>query len=278
MVDTISSLASRVHDLLVTSMTNAAASVVPGQGALSSLARAFLGVPQSVDVTAGFHDVIARAGTLGPDGAFLVAAGHGGLTGLAIKHGQTEQALHHLDAAVTFGYNDCVALHMPLLRPLHDDPRFRALYQRMRITPADLDELYWLHQEIQIMSRDATRASIDNINRHDTGVALLPQAPLPTRTPNTAGLLISRIELAAAQTALQQAAMRSDMSRSSGNVSLSLIDDSWDYAAARRDAWRADDLESHRRQAAAARAFVERPGASTLVIPCPPLGSIVYPG
>ncbi|WP_030057234.1 MULTISPECIES: hypothetical protein [Streptomyces] len=277
MVDTVSSLASRVHDLLVAHLSSPAAAAIPGQGALATFARALMGTPQGVDLTAGFHDVIGRALALGPDAGWLVAAGHGGLAGLAFKRSQIDQAFFHLDAAVTAGYNDCVGLHSPALRPFHDDPRLRAAYQRMRITLADLDELQWLHREVLIMSRDATRASIDNINRHDTGVSLLPQAPMPTRVPNTPGILIARVELAAAQTALQRAAMKSDMSRSSGNVSLSLVDDSWDYAAARRDAWRADELESHRHQASAARAFVERPGVSTLLIPCPPLGSIVYP-
>ncbi|MFG2874687.1 hypothetical protein ACGFYU_06705 [Streptomyces sp. NPDC048337] len=148
----------------------------------------------------------------------------------------------------------------------------------MRITSADLDELFWLHREMQIMSEDATRASIDNIGRLDTGVSLLPQAPMPTREPDTLGLLITRIELAATRTALQQAALKWEFQRSSGNTSLGLIDDSWDYDRARRDAWDADSLESQREQAAAARAFVARPGADTRLIPCPPLGSIPYPG
>ncbi|MFE2532090.1 hypothetical protein [Streptomyces sp. NPDC059371] len=278
MPDTVNSLAARVHELLVANVANAAAAVVPGQSVLSSPARTFLGVPQRVDVTAGFHDVVARARALGTDGTWLVAAGHAGLAGLAVAREQIEQALSHLDVAVTAGFNDCVALHMAALHPLHADPRFRALYQRMRVTQADLDELLWLHLEMHVMSRDARRASIDNISRRDTGVALLPQAPMPTRTPNSVGVLITRIDLAAAQTALQQAATKSDMQRSTGNVSLSVIDDSWDYARARRDGWRADELESQRRQAAAARAFVERPGAGTLLGPCPPLGSIPYPG
>ncbi|MER5398248.1 hypothetical protein [Streptomyces sp. NPDC002599] len=278
MVDTVNSLAARVHELLVANMANAAAAVVPGQSVLSSLARTFLGVPQQVDVTAGFHDVVARATALGPDGTWLVAAGNAGLAGLAVARRQTGQALSHLDMAVTAGYNDCVALHMPALRPLHNDPHFRAVYQRMRVTPADLDEFFWLHQEMRVMSRDAQRASIDNIGRRDVGVSLLPQAPLPTRTPNTAGVLITRIDLAAAQTSLQQAATNSDIQRSSGNIGLSVIDDSWDHSRARRDAWRADELESQRRRAAAARAFVERPGVGTVLSPCPPLGSISYPG
>ncbi|RKT08184.1 hypothetical protein BX286_6268 [Streptomyces sp. 3211.6] len=83
------------------------------------------------------------------------------------------------------GFNDCVALHIAPLRPLHHDPRFRALYQRMRVTPADLDELFWLHQEMQLMSRDAQNACVDNIGRLDTGVSLLPQPPCrpANRTP-----------------------------------------------------------------------------------------------
>ncbi|MER7468484.1 hypothetical protein [Streptomyces sp. NPDC097981] len=50
------------------------------------------------------------------------------------------------------------------------------------------------------------------------------------------------------------------------------------HTRAGQDAWHADELESRRLQAAAAGAFVERPGADTTLVPCPPLGSIAYPG
>ncbi|MFJ9643836.1 hypothetical protein ACWEPM_20925 [Streptomyces sp. NPDC004244] len=256
MVDTVNSLATRFHEVLVEILTKGPA----------------------VAGTRGVHDVVARATALGPGGAWLAAAGRASLAGLACAQGQGDLAILHLEAAVSDGFNDCVALHLPLIRPLHQDPRFQALYQRIRITQADLDEFYWLHQEMQIMMRDAQQASVDNIGRLDTGVSLLPQAPMPTREPDTPGVLITRIELAATQTALQQAALKADFQRSSGNTSLSLIDDSWDYARARRDAWYADDLDSQRLRAAAARAFVERPGAGTTLMPCPPLGSIAYPG
>ncbi|MFD8752865.1 hypothetical protein ACFV0O_18070 [Kitasatospora sp. NPDC059577] len=43
------------------------------------------------------------------------------------------------------------------------------------------------------------------------------------------------------------------------------------------EAWHADELETRRRQAVEARAFVERPGAGTALTPCPPPGSIGYP-
>ncbi|MFI8911256.1 hypothetical protein ACIGW4_06500 [Streptomyces sp. NPDC053513] len=255
MVDTVNSLAARVHELLVAFLTEGPAAVG----------------------TAGVHDVIARAGALGPDGRWLVAAGHACLGEVACVQGQADLAVSHLDAAVEAGYNDCVALHVAPMRPLHHDPRFRALYQRMRVTQADLDEFFWLHQEMQIAVREAQDASVDGMGRLDTGVSLLPQAPLPTREPDTPGVLITRVDLAAVQTALQQAALKAEFQRSAGNTSLGLIDDSWDGARARRDARDADELEARRRRAAEARAFVERPGAGTALVPCPPLGSIAYP-
>ncbi|MFI1170168.1 hypothetical protein [Streptomyces melanogenes] len=256
MVDTVNSLATRLHEVLVELLTKGPA----------------------VAGTRGLHDVVARATALGPDGAWLAAAGRASLGELACVQGQVEQAILHFEAAVSDGFNDCVALHIDAVRPLHRDPRFQALYRRIRITQADLDEFFWLHQEMQIMSRDAQQAAVDNMGRLDTGVSLLPQAPMPTREPNTPGVLITRIDLAAAQTALQQAVIKAEFQRSSGNTSLSLIDDTWDYPRARHDAWHADELDSRRLQAAAARAFVERPGANTMIIPCPPLGSITYPG
>ncbi|GAA1404313.1 hypothetical protein GCM10009639_50140 [Kitasatospora putterlickiae] len=255
MVDTVNSLAARLHEVLVEILTKGA----PVAG------------------TRGLHDVIARAGALGPDGAWLAASGHANLAGLACMEGRADLAILHLEAAVAGGFNDCVSLHTPPVLPLHHDPRFQALYRRMRVTQADLDEFFWAHQEMGLMMRDAQRASVDNLGRYDSGVSLLPQAPLPTREPDTVGVLITRVDLAAAQTALQQAAVKADFQRASGNNSLSLIDDTWDYARARRDAWDADVLDSQRLRVSEARAFVERPGADTTLTHCPPLGSIRYP-
>ncbi|MFD0369821.1 hypothetical protein [Streptomyces sp. NPDC127114] len=254
MSDSVDSLTVRLHEVLVTLLTDGAAVAAPG-----------------------LQDVVARATALGPDGTWLVAAGHVNLGGLAAAHGQPDRAVFHLDAAVAAGYSDCVALHVAPLRPLHGDPRFQALYQRMRVTQADLDELFWLHQEMQIAVRDAQTASVDNLGRLDTGVSPLPQAPLPTRAPHTLGVLATRMDLAAVQTGLQRAALAAEFQRSSGNVSLSLIDDSWDLDRALTDARHADDLDSRRLRAAEARAFVERPGAGNVLMPCPPLGSITYP-
>ncbi|MEV5970363.1 hypothetical protein [Streptomyces sp. NPDC051921] len=255
MVDTVNSLATRFHELMVALLT---------------------GGPATVG-TAGLHDVVSRAAALGPDGTWLAAAGHASLGGLAIAHGRTDQAVAHLDAAVAAGYNDCVALHVAPMRPLHEDPRFQALYQRMRITQADLDEVFWLHQEMQLMARDAQDATVDNLGRLDTGVSPLPKAPMPTRQPNTPGVFVTRIDLAAIQTALQQSILKLEFERSSGNTSLGLIDDTWDHPRAWQDARYADELDSRRLRAAEARAFVERPGADTTLVPCPPLGSITYP-
>ncbi|RSS82167.1 hypothetical protein [Streptomyces sp. WAC06614] len=258
MVDTVNALATRFHDVLVTLLTQGSG---PGRAA----------------ATPALHDIVARAGALGPDGAWLVASGHASLGGLALAHGEGDLCTAHLDAAVTAGFNDCVALHSPPLRPLHHDPRFRALYERMRITRADLDEFFWLHQEMQTMSREAQQATVDHIGRLDTGVSLLPQVPLPTRRPHTPGVLATRVEFAALQTALHRAVAKAEFQRSAGNTSLGLIDDTWDYAQARRDAWHAEELDSRRRREAEARAYVERPGTDTTLTPCPPLGSLTYP-
>ncbi|MER5349069.1 hypothetical protein ABT093_01855 [Kitasatospora sp. NPDC002551] len=254
MADTVNSLIARLHELLVTQLTNGA-----------------------TDVAAGFQDVVARAAALGPDGTWLAAAGHAGLADLAVTRGQADLAILHLEAAVAAGFNDCVALHVAPVRPLHQAPRFQALYQRMRVTQADLDEFFWLHREMHTMVREAQDATVDNIGRLDTGVSPLPQAPMPTREPHTPGVLITRIDLAAVQTALQQTALRAEFQRSAGNTSLDLIDGTWDHPRAMRDAWYADELDTRRQRAAEARAFVERPGAGGTLAPCPPLGTIVYP-
>ncbi|MEU1226301.1 hypothetical protein [Streptomyces sp. NPDC005828] len=255
MADTVHSLIARLHELLVTHVTDGGADIAPG-----------------------LHDVVDRGAALGADGAWIIAGAHANLSGMALVRGQADRAVAHLEAAVAAGYNDCVALHAGPALPLHQDPRFRALYQRMRITEDDFDELLWLHQEMRTAVRDAQDAMVDNFGRLDTGVSPLPQAPLPTREPHTQGVLATRVDLAALQTALQRAALKAEFQRSSGNTSLDLIDGSWDHPRARIDAWHADASDTRRQRAAQARAFVERPSAgSSLLAPCPPLGSITYP-
>ncbi|MEV4430593.1 hypothetical protein AB0K23_35610 [Streptomyces sp. NPDC049602] len=255
MADTVHSLINRLHELLVTHLTDG-----------------------TVDIAPGLHDVVDRGAALGADGAWIAAGAHANLSGIALVQGQADRAVAHLEAAVAAGYNDCLALHAGPVLPLHQDPRFRTLYQRMRITEGDFEELFWLHQEMRTAVRDAQDAMVDNIGRLDTGVSPLPQAPLPAREPHTQGVLATRVDLAALQTALQRAALKAEFQRSSGNTSLDLIDGSWDYPRARRDAWHADASDTRRQRAAEARAFVERPSAgSSLLAPCPPLGSITYP-
>ncbi|MGY0459995.1 hypothetical protein ACW14Y_07000 [Kitasatospora sp. cg17-2] len=254
MVTTVNSLISRLQDLLLGHLTNS-----------------------GVDVVAGLHDIVARASVLGPDGAWLAAAAHADLSDLAVAQGQVDLGLRHLDAAVDAGYNDCVALHVPTVLPLHRDSRFRAAYGRMRVTQADLDEFFWLHREMRIAVSDARTATVDNIGRLDTGVSPLALAPLPTRVPNTPGVLITRIHLAVIQGALQRSAVKAEFRRSSGNTALDLIDGTWDPTRARYDARHADDHDTRRHHAAQARAFVERPGVATDLAPCPPLGSLHYP-
>ncbi|MFF6901199.1 MULTISPECIES: hypothetical protein [Streptomyces] len=255
MADTVHSLAARAHDLLV----------------------GFLTEGPSPAGAAGLQDVVARGTALGPDGAWLVAVGHTCLGVLDLAHGRADQAVLRLDAAVAHGFNDCVMLHSAPLRPLHGDPRFQALYQRMRITQGDLDEVLWLHQEMQIMTREAQDASVDDIGRLDTGVSPLPQAPMPTRAPHTPGVLVTRLDLSVTRSALQRVALKAQFRRSGGNTALDLIDGPWDPVRARRDAWDADASDSRRQRAAEARAFVERPGAGAVLLPCPPLGTIAYP-
>jgi hypothetical protein len=276
-VDSVQALSGRFVDLTAALLQGRETQPSSGQpgGLRDRFSRAMTGAGLKVDVAAGMRDLVLRGTALGPQGRWIVAAANSGLATLAFKHRNYDAALSHLGGAVAAGYSNCVALNDPIFRPFWSDPRFTAIYGRMRISEADLDELLWLTREIQAMSRDATQASIDNIGRHDTGVSLLAQAPMPMREPQTAGVFVARLELLAVQRVLQQLAMNADISRSSGNVSLSLIDDSWDERRARRDSWEADRVERARQRAAEARAFRERPGAGRALMPCPPLGSVV---
>ncbi|MGR7000640.1 hypothetical protein ACU686_25640 [Yinghuangia aomiensis] len=143
--------------------------------------------------------------------------------------------LSHLGGAVAAWLQpNCVALNDPIFRPFWGDPRFTAIYGRMRVSEADLDELLWLTRNPgDEPGSDAGVHRIASDGRHQ-GV-LLAQAPAAHAEPQTAGVFVARLELIAVQRVLQQLAMNSDINRSSNNISLSLIDDSWDDRQARRD-------------------------------------------
>ncbi|MEU7560341.1 hypothetical protein [Streptomyces eurythermus] len=257
MNDTVHSLASRLHDLLVE----------------HSLTRVSSGPPAHVGAALEKTKPIAEgAARLGPDAMWINAVIYSTLATAGLRGNNLRVALLSLEIAVQAGYNDCLQVASSAMSPLHHHDRFRALYQRMLISQADLDELRRQHQELQFMARDLERASTDNIARRDTHILRLPQAPMPTRVPDTPGILAARLEVQAAQSALQNFALEAEMSRAANNMTLSMMD-SWDYGQARRDTWSADAVEAHVRNAGAARAYFEPPGLSHAVVHCPPFGS-----
>ncbi|MFD8276112.1 hypothetical protein [Streptomyces flaveolus] len=257
MNDIVHSLASRLHDLLVE----------------HSLTRVSSGLPARADAVVDELRALAEdAAGLGPDARWIIAAAYAGLATIGLRSNIPDLAIIGLEVAVRAGYNDCLQLGSASMSPLHHHDRFRALYQQMRISEADLDELRWQQRELLFMARDLERAGIDNIARRDTRISRLPQAPMPTRVPDTPGILAARLEVQAAQSALQQLALEAEMSRAANNMTLSIMD-LWDYGQARRDAWSADGMEAQLHNASAARAYFEPPGLSHAVVHCPPLGS-----
>ncbi|MFF8595256.1 hypothetical protein ACF061_28215 [Streptomyces sp. NPDC015220] len=257
MNDTVHSLASRLHDLLVE----------------HSLTRVSSGPPARPGaVIEELAPIAEGAGRLGPDARWIIAVIYSAYATIGLRNNIPRLALVSTQIAVQAGYNDCLQLGSVSMSPLHHHDQFRALYQQIRISEADLDELRWQHRELLFMARDLERAGTDNITRRDTHTSRLPQAPMPTRVPDTPGILAARLEVQAAQSALQNFAMKAEMSRAANNMTLSMMD-SWDYGQARRDAWSADAMEAQIRNASAARAYLESPGLSHAVVHCPPLGS-----
>ncbi|WP_157548756.1 hypothetical protein [Nonomuraea candida] len=191
---------------------------------------------------------------------------------LADLHGRTGDVpggMQHFHAAVDLGWNDCLTIWSdPGFAALARSPHFAAVYGRVWITPADLEELGWLRAEATAISQELSWIAAENIGRTDHGTTDVFHAPLPTRAPDGAGVLAARMSLAILQRAGLDLVASSDITRISGLIATDAIGGSsysdWEIW---RSAGLADSRAAARRASAQARAFRPTPGLSTTPVP-----------
>lgn len=199
--------------------------------------------------------------------------------------GDLAEGIGHLRAAVELGWNDCVAVTAePGLAALAAVPEYQEIYGRIMVSPADLEELRWIHAERINIDHDTQMMISENVGRKDSSPTEVPQTPLPTRAPHGLGVPAARALLRLRQLSQLHAVQTSDALRRSHLTSMAVIGNigsspfggsgfglgvgSPAMEAATSKAM-ADSRAATRREAVRARAFCPTIGLSSVPVPAP---------
>lgn len=195
---------------------------------------------------------------------------------------QGDAALDAFEKAVQLGYDDFVAVHeQAAFKPYYGNARFKAAYGKMRISPADTFEIYWLSGEIQSAVHDMTMMIQENTGRKDAVFTEVPQQQISIRKTTSVGVMTNRMVLDIVQGMQRDNVRQSDLSRINHLLQMGIINqmpggDGSNTAATTKEVQesrrRADDQARQRQQAIAKRRFVLPAGISTTPGPVPALG------
>lgn len=213
---------------------------------------------------------------------------HALLADVSGRLGNAADGVERFRAAVAAGWNDCVAAVVePGLAALAGVPGYREVYGRMVVSPADLEELRWIHAERANIDHDTSMMIAENVGRKDGSPTEVPQVLLPTRTPDGLGVPAARALLRLRQRSQLHAVLTSDTLRGSHLASMSVIDSigsspfggsgfggsGFGFGSPAMEAASSQALANSRaatrREAVRARAFCPTIGLSTVAVPAP---------
>lgn len=222
---------------------------------------------------------------------FLQAAGHFDLGFAYFSSNQVDMGLAAFDKSVQLGFDDFIAVHeQDVFKSLYGNARFREIYGRMRISPADVAELYWLRSEISAVIHDMKMMITENIGRIDEEYTEVPQSKIPARATSSVGVLTQREVLAIIQTMQINNVRESDISRKNHLMQMDIIsrmpsgggrsadvDQQEKLRLVQESMRQARERARQRWDAIGSRSFVVPAGATATPLPCPALGSIHPP-
>jgi hypothetical protein len=181
---------------------------------------------------------------------------------------ETENAIAALSRAVQLGFDDCLTPGASeRLSTILKNPKATQALAGMKITEADLRELVWLKSEVKHAEHDARMMITDNINRVDQQRTEIPQAQLPTRPTNSAGVLYWRQQLLLMQRAQIVFVKTSDNQRMAHAATMGVIAGS-SSSAALESARKARATAESRRAEIRKRAFIAVTTSSNQPKPC----------
>jgi len=177
----------------------------------------------------------------------------------------SDNAIAALNRAVQLGYDDCLSPRTSEhLASILKNPKGAQVIGAMKITESDFHELFWLKSEVQFAEHDARMMITENMNRLDQQGTEIPQAQLPIRATNSAGVLYWRQQLLLIQKAQIEYVNQSDQQRMVHAATMGVISGSSASAAlesARQAHVRAETRKAEIRK----RAFVpSRPSSDQL--------------
>lgn len=178
-------------------------------------------------------------------------------------------AVEALREALELGFDDCQsALTSEHLAPVVNAPDVRERLRTVSLSEQDALEIVWLKAEVAHAEHDAKTMITENVNRVDQQETVVPQASVPTRPTESAGVQYWRQQLRIMQAAQRTYVLASDRERmvhaaamqsTAGSANSAAIAESGRQARARAESRR---LEIQR------RAFKVLPISTAQVRPC----------
>ncbi len=191
------------------------------------------------------------------------------ITGLHAALGNTDRALTTMEQAIQSGFDDCLAIQQnEKLNAAGSDPRFKELYSRVRISEADLKELYWLKAEIQNVSHETKMMITANVNRVDGGITVIPQSTIPARETLSPGVLFNRELLRMMHQLQRQYVFEADKARMRHLTTMTIISRGASYEQVARSSRLAALAAEERKRTIEARKFSLPPGMGTTPRSC----------
>ncbi len=182
--------------------------------------------------------------------------------------GNGDRALVLVGQAVECGFDDCVAVQREELKAFRDDSGFSAIVSRVRISEADLKELYWLKAELLNVSHETKMMITENMNRVDSGMTVVPQSAIPVRETASPGVLFNRELLKAMHQAQRRYVLQADKLRMSHVTKMTIISGGPSARQVALSASYAQRNAEQRKQAVEARRFAGSSGLATTPQPC----------
>ena len=200
--------------------------------------------------------------------AWLKAGSEYEIAELYAQLNETDNAIAALNNAVQLGFDDCLTPRTSKhLATILRNPKATQALAGMKITEGDFRELVWLKSEVEHAEHDARMMITDNINRVDQQSTDIPQAQLPTRPTNSAGVLYWRQQLLLMQRAQREFVKKSDEERMAHAATMGVIAGS-SQSAVLESARQARATAESRKADIRKRAFVPVTTSSSQPKPC----------
>lgn len=213
----------------------------------------------------GYKSLQAQPGT--PE--WLKAASEYEIAELYGALNDADNAIAALNRAVQLGFDDCITPRSSeRLTTVLKNPKATQVLAGMKIAEADFRELVWLKSEVQHAEHDARIMITENINRIDQQATEIPQAQLPTRPTNSAGVLYWRQQLLLMQRAQREFVKKSDEERMKHAATMGVIQGGASQSASLESARKARAAAESRKTEIRKRAFVQVRSTSDQRKPC----------